>query len=81
MNSTSNGPIMRRSPSLTDDQVGLAQQPGLFDAVAGQAEGDGGAEDREAQLAQQVVQRADVVLVAVRGDARPRCGRRSRAAT
>ena len=62
-----------------DDQLGLAQQPGLLDAVAGQAERDRRAEDREAQLAQQVVQRADVVLVAVGGDARRRCGRRSRA--
>ena len=35
--------------------------------------------DREAQLAQQVLQRADVVLVAVGGDDSRRCGRRSRA--
>ena len=65
---------------LDDDQIGLAHQAGFFDAVAGQAERDRGSEDREAQFAQEVVQRADVVLVAVRGDARPRCGRRSRAA-
>ena len=53
---------------LDDDQVGLAQQPGLLDAVAGQAERDRRAVDREAQFAQQVLQRADVVLVAVGGD-------------
>jgi hypothetical protein len=68
MNSTSNGPILRRSPSATDDELGLAQQPGLFDAIASQAEGDGRSEDGKAQLAQQVVQRTDVILVAVRGD-------------
>ena len=65
---------------VDDDQLGLAQQPGLLDAVAGQAERDRRAVDREAQLAQQVVQRADVVLVAVGGDDSLRCGRRSRAA-
>ena len=69
MNSTSNGPIIRRSPSLDDDQLGPPEQARLLDAVAGQAERDGRPEDREAQLAQQVVQRADVVLVAVGGDA------------
>ena len=68
MNSTSNGPIIRRSPSLDGDQLGAAEQPGFLDAVAGQAERDRRAVDREAQLAQQVLQRADVVLVAVGGD-------------
>ncbi len=63
------------------DELGPAEEPGLLDAVPGQAEGEGGAVDRERQLAQQVGEAADVVLVAVGGDAADRRGRRSRAAT
>ena len=47
----------------------LAEQAGLLDAVAGQAERERRAVDRERQLAQQERQAADVVLVAVGGDA------------
>ena len=51
------------------DELGAVEQPGLLDAVAGQAEGERRAVDRERQLAQQERQAADVVLVAVGGDA------------
>ncbi len=51
------------------DELGAVEQAGLLDAVAGQAEGERRAVDRERQLAQQVRQAADVVLVAVGGDA------------
>ena len=69
MNSTSKGPILRRSPSTTGMSSVLVEQPGLLDAVPGQAERERGAVDRERQLAQQVREAADVVLVAVGGDA------------
>ena len=46
-----------------------SSRPGLLDAVAGQAERERRAVDREAELAQQERQAADVVLVAVGGDA------------
>ena len=51
------------------DELGAVEQAGLLDAVAGQAEGERRAVDRERQLAQQERQAADVVLVAVGGDA------------
>ena len=51
------------------DQVGVAEQPRLLDAVPGQAQGERRAVDRERQLAQQVREPADVVLVPVGGDA------------
>ena len=64
------------------DQLGAAEQAGLLDAVAGQAERQRRAVDREATArAAGNDSAADVVLVAVGGDARPRCGRRSRAGT
>ena len=69
MNSTSNGPIIRRSPSRTVTSSVLAEQPGLLDPVAGQPEGQRRTEDREAQFAQQVVEATDVVFVTVGGDA------------
>ena len=50
MNSTSNGPIWRRSPSLDGDELGPLEQAGLLDAAPGQAERELGAEDRERQL-------------------------------
>ena len=46
------------------------EQSALLDAVAGEPEGDRGAEDREADLAQQERDAADVVLVPVRRDQR-----------
>ena len=51
------------------DEVGVAEQPGLLDAVLGQPEGERRAVDRERQLAEQVREATDVVLVAVGGDA------------
>ncbi len=68
MNSTSKGPIWMRSPSVTVLSVGASEQPGFLDPVAGQAEGQRRAVDRQAHLAQQELDAADVVLVAVRGD-------------
>ena len=47
MNSTSNGPICDRSPSATAMQLGAPEQAGLLDAVAGQAERERRAVDRE----------------------------------
>ncbi len=69
MNSTSNGPICAALAVGHRDRAGPAEQPGLLDAVAGEAERERRAEDREDQLAQQERQAADVVLVAVGGDA------------
>ena len=40
MNSTSNGPIWRRSPSRHRDELGAVEQAGFLDAVAGQAQGE-----------------------------------------
>ena len=51
------------------DQLGAVEQPGLLDAVAGQAEGQRRAVDRERELAQQEREPAAVVLVAVGDDA------------
>ena len=59
------------APTLTvgdRDHLGLPEQPGLLDAVAGQPERQRRAVDREADLAEQELQPADVVLVPVRGD-------------
>ena len=50
------------------DQLGAVEQPGLLDAVAGQAERERRAVDRERQLAQQVAEAPHVVFVAVRDD-------------
>ena len=50
------------------DQLGAVEQPGLLDAVAGQAQRQRRAVDRERQLAQQVAEAPHVVLVAVRDD-------------
>ena len=49
-------------------RLGAPEQPGLLDAVAGEAERQRRAVDREADLAQQELDAADVVLVAVGGD-------------
>ena len=57
-----------RSPSATALSVGAPEQAGLLDPVAGQAERQRRAVDREADLAQQELDAADVVLVAVGGD-------------
>ncbi len=51
------------------DQLGALQQAGLLDAVAREPEGDRGAVHGELDVAQQELQSADVVLVAVRGHA------------
>ena len=51
------------------DELGAVEEAGLLDAVAGQAQGELRAVDRERQVAQQVRQRAHVVLVAVGDDA------------
>ena len=40
MNSTSKGPICRRSPSCTGYQLGAAQQARFLDPAAGQAQSD-----------------------------------------
>ena len=57
----------------------LTEQPTLLDAVAGEPEGDRGAEDRKADLPQQERDATDVVLVPVRRDQRFDARRRSRA--
>src|SRR5690606_9333916 len=54
---------------LDGDQLGLAEQARLLDPVAGQAEGERRPVDRERHLPQQEAEAADVVLVAVGGDA------------
>ena len=61
-----------RHPIVVDDdaQFGVAEQAGLLDPVAGEAESHRRAVDRHLDLAQQVLQSADVVLVTVRGDNR-----------
>ena len=81
MNSTSNGPI--RTPLAVGDgvQLGAPEQPGLLDAVAGEPERERRAVDRHADLAQQELDAADVVLVAVGGDDGVDARRRSRAGT
>ena len=50
------------------DQCGPPEQPRFLDPVPRQPERHSRAEDREAQFAEQVLQRADVVLVAVGDD-------------
>ena len=65
MNSTSNGPMRRRSPSVTVMYCARSVEPGLVDPVAGQAEREGRAVDRDGQVAQQERQSAGVVLVTV----------------
>ena len=50
------------------DQLGLAEEPRLLDAVARQPQRERGAVDREGEIAQQERQPADVVFVAMRGD-------------
>ena len=68
MNSTSNGPICTPFVVGDDAQLRVAEEPGLLDAVAGESERHRRAVDRHLDLAQQVLQGADVVLVAVGGD-------------
>ena len=81
MNSTSNGPIWTRSPSATACSSVRPEQAGLLDAVAGQAERQRRAVDREADLAQQELD-ARRRGPRDRGWRRgPRCARRSRAGT
>ena len=60
---------------FNDVERGAAQQPGLFDAVAGQTEGEAGAVKRNGDFAQQEGQAADVVLVAVGEDDGAQAGR------
>ena len=62
-----------------DTQLGVAEEAGFLDAVAGEAERHRRAVDRHLDLAQQVLQGADVILVAVRGDDGDDAPRRSRA--
>ena len=50
-------------------QIGAPQQSGFLDATTRQTQRDGRAEHGERQLAQQELQRSDVVLVTVRGHA------------
>jgi hypothetical protein len=69
MNSTSKGPIRAAFEVADRDQLGAAEQAGLVDAVLREPERERGAEHGEPQVTQQVLQRADVVLVAVRDDA------------
>ena len=47
------------------DQLGAVEQPALLDAALGEPEGQRRSVDRERELAEQVRQRPDVVLVAV----------------
>ena len=47
------------------NQVGLAEQSGLFDSVTSKSDRERRAVDREAQLTQQVAERANVILVCV----------------
>ena len=69
MNSTSKGPISPALAVATGMKLGAVEQAGLLDPVPGQAQGQRRAVDRERQLAQQVREAADVVLVAVGDDA------------
>ena len=68
MNSTSHGPIRRRSPSRTGMNSARSAMPGLVDPVAGQGQGQLGAVDGDREVPQQVGQAAGVVLVAVGQD-------------
>ena len=47
------------------DELGAAHEPGLFDAVAGEAKGERRAVDRDREVAQQEGEPAGVVLVRV----------------
>ena len=68
MNSTSQGPIRRRSPSRTGMNWARLGHPGLVDPVAGQGQGELGAVDGDGEVAEQVGQAAGVVLVPVGED-------------
>ena len=57
MNSTSNGPILRRSPSATGISSVWPRRPASSMRLLRQPEGEGRAVDRERQLAEQVGQR------------------------
>ena len=81
MNSTSNGPIRRRSPSCTGTNSVRSMQARLFDAVPRQAERQRRAVDREAELSEQERQAADMVFVTVGRDAAVDALRRSHAGT
>ena len=70
MNSTSKGPIWRRSPSVDLDEARPVGEARLFDPVPGQPEGEGRAVHGHRQVAQQEGQAAGVVLVAVGQDHR-----------
>ena len=72
------------------DHLGATEQPGFLDAVAGEAERQRAAVDRQRPIeqmadpvvvAQQELDAADVILVAVRGDAGRRCATRCCAGT
>ncbi len=54
MNSTSKGPIRRRSPSATSMKSVRVAEPGLLEAVAGEAEGQRRAVDGDVDVPQQV---------------------------
>ena len=68
MNSTSHGPMRRRSPSAHRDELGPLGQPGLVDPVRARRQGELGAVDGDREVPQQVGQAAGVVLVAVGQD-------------
>ena len=69
MNSTSNGPILRRSPSWTGMSSVRPSRPASSMRLRARPSGQRRAVDRELQLAQQEAQAAAVVLVAVGDDA------------
>ena len=68
MNSTSKGPIWRRSPSATSMKRGPVGEARLLHAVAGQPQGERRAVHGDRQVAEQEGEAAGVVLVAVGED-------------
>ena len=65
MNWQSKGPIRRRSPSAHGNELGAVEHPRFLDAVAGEAERELRAVDRDGDVAQEVGEPAGVVLVRV----------------
>ena len=65
MNSTSHGPIRRRSPSCTAMNCAAISYTGLIHPVTGKRQGELGSIDRHRKIAKQVSKPTGVVLVPV----------------
>ena len=63
-----NGPSVKRRPGMHLDQLGVVEQPMLFELAFDVGERELGAVDRDVELGEDPRQAADVVLVAVRQD-------------